>query len=216
MVKHISNKQSLNFFREMASKGPKEDDVKINPGNDHTDIDAKFILKHTTKATSVLDLGSGSGLIVNKIYTHVARITAIDAYEEFTKYIVKAKNITVVNENISLFTTEEQFDLITMFGVVQYFSRHEILKIYKKYKNNLKPNEGKLIIKNQFGIASDVMVAGYSKELSKDYYSHYRRLSEEVSLLYSAGYKNIHSVDIYPAEFNRWKNTHFYALIAEV
>ncbi|MBP6993641.1 class I SAM-dependent methyltransferase [Candidatus Woesebacteria bacterium] len=215
MAKRITNTQSLEFFRDMASQKPKQYDVKINPGNDHSDIDAKFILEHTNRDTKILDLGSGSGLIVNKIYKQVSQITAIDAYKEFTKYIKKAKSITIVNEDISLFTTKEQFDLVTMFGIVQYFSRREILKIYKKYVNNLKPS-GKLIIKNQFGIDGDVIVSGYSKELTKNYYSHYRRLPSEVELLKSVGLKNIRSFDIYPAKYNRWKNTHFYAILGEV
>jgi len=215
MVKQFSNTQSLSFFRDMASQKPKQDDVKINPGNDHSDLDAKFILNHTTKETRILDLGSGSGLIINRIYKQVAHITAIDAYKEFTQFIKTAPNITVINADISLYSTAEQFDLVTLFGIVQYFSRREILKIYKKLLKNIKPN-GKLIIKNQFGIDSDVLVAGYSEELSKNYYSHYRRLTSEVELLKAVGYRNIRTFDIYPANYNRWENTHFYAILAEV
>jgi hypothetical protein len=102
-----------------------------------------------------------------------------------------------------------------MFGVAQYFNEDEILGIYKKYYSNLKEN-GKMLIKNQFGVNEDVLVSGYSEELKTDYYSQYRHIDKEVDILKKVGFKNVEVIDIYPPECNRWENTHFYAIVANL
>ena len=77
-------------------------------------------------------------------------------------------------------------------------------------------HDGKIIIKNQFGIEQDVTVEGYSQEQKTEYYAQYRQINKEVSILSNIGYKNIEVFDIYPPECNRWQNTHFYAIVGGV
>lgn len=102
-----------------------------------------------------------------------------------------------------------------MFGIVQYFGESEMRDLYVKYKEYLKTG-GKLIVKNQFGVKEDVTVSGMSKEIGKVYYSEYRHLDKEVSLLKSIGFSDVITTDIYPPEANRWDNTHFYAIVASI
>lgn len=211
----MQNKNSLSFFQNMANNNPDEKSVKITKISDFSDRDAKFILKYADENTEMLDLASGSGLVINKLYKKVKHITAVEAFEQFSKFIEKAANIKVINQDISLFSTDKTFDLITMFGIVQYFNEVEIIKIYKKYYKNIKKG-GKIIIKNQFGVKEDVTVAGFSEELKTNYYSQYRHIDKEVKILSDVGYKNVEIIDIYPPECNRWDNTHFYAIVAEV
>ena len=94
---------------------------------------------------------------------------------------------------------------------MQYFNESESLNIYKKYRDALKEN-GRIIVKNQFGVQEDVVVSGYSQELKKDYFSEYRHVDKEVRNLKLVGFQNIDVIDIYPQECNRWTNTHFYAI----
>ncbi len=197
----------------MAKNNPDEKSVKITKISDFTDRDAQFILKYATANSSILDLGSGSGLIVNKIYQHVKRIVAVEAFQEFAKYIVEAPNVEVVTKDISCFESNQEFDIITMFGISQYFNLDEISAIYRRFYKNVKPG-GLLIVKNQFGVFDDVLVSGYSEELKTNYYSHYRHLPKEMETIKAAGFVSVESVDIYPPECNRWKNTHFYAIVA--
>lgn len=211
----MKNSDALKFFKNMSKdKSLNQNSVKLAKNSDFSNIDAKFILSHSNKNTKILDLGSGSGLIINKIYKHVGSILAIEPLVEFTKFIINNPNITIINTDILSFKTNKLFDLITMFAVVQYFNQKEITKIYSKYKNNLKAN-GKLIIKGQFGIKEDVVVSGLSNELKTNYYSQYRYINKEIEILKKIGYKKINITDIYPSEYNRWKNTHFYAIVAE-
>ncbi len=210
----MENKYSLDFFANMAKSNPNQQSVKITTVSDFTALDAKFILSYSNSQTEILDLASGSGLTLNKIYREVKRIVAVEAFKEFSKFIKRTSNITVINKDISFFNTNEKFDLITMFGIVQYFNESEIFDIYSKYFYNLKRN-GKLIIKNQFGLKEDVLVSGFSEELKTDYFSHYRQINKEVEILEKIGYKKIEVIDIYPPECNRWDNTHFFAIVAE-
>lgn len=209
--------QSLDFFNNLARQNPNEKSVKISKNgiSDFSSMDAKFIMKYAGKDSEILDLASGSGLIINKINDQVKKITAVEVFKEFSKFIKITNNICIINEDVRFFETIEKFDLVTMFGIVQYFNEEEIIQLYKKYTKYLKKN-GKLIIKNQFGIEEDVSVEGFSEELQKNYYSEYRYINKETEILKNIGFKNIEVIDIYPPECNRWKNTHFYAIVAKI
>lgn len=209
----MENKNSMVFFANMAKNKPDEKSVKITKGSDFTEVDADFILKYADKNTEILDLASGSGLILNKIYDKVKHIIAIEAFEQFSKFIIKTDKVTIINQDILKFHTKDTFDLVTMFGIVQYFNTDEIKDIYAKYRSNIK-KKGKIIIKGQFGVKEDVLISGLSEELKIDYYSQYRHIDKEVSILKNVGFINIEVIDIYPPKYNRWDNTHFYAITA--
>lgn len=213
----MKNKESLDFFRNIAEQdNVTELSCKLFSKNDHTQLDADFILKHCDTTTNLLDLGSGSGLIINKIYNKVAKITAVEPFKSFTDLIVKSDNIFIENKTLEDYTPafDEHFSLLTIFGTMHYFNENEAIAIYTKYINFLNDG-GKIIIKNQFGVTEDVVISGYSQELKTDYYAWYRHIDKEVAILKQIGFKNIEVVDIYPPEANRWNNTHFYAIVAE-
>lgn len=208
-------KEALNYFSKMSeSKNITPTSVKNIPTNDFTSYDAEFILHYATPQTHILDLASGTGLTLNKIYDKVGKITAVEPFESFTKFIQQSPNIEVYNQTLSDFEPKGEYDLLTFFGIMQFFTEEEASQLYKKYFPALKKG-GKIIIKNQFGVKEDVVIAGYSEELKTEYFSHYRHLDKEISMLKNAGYKNIETFDIYPPECNRWDNTHFYAIVAE-
>jgi len=208
-------KESLDYFSKMAYNGNvTPTSVKNIATNDFTDYDATFILNYCNPQTKILDLASGTGLTINKIYDKVGKITAVEPFESFTKFIRKSSNIEIYNQTLSDFNTREVYDIISLFGIMQFFTEEEALNIYKKYLPALK-NNGKIIVKNQFGVQEDVIVSGYSEELDTEYFSNYRHLDKEIAMIESAGYKNIETFDIYPPECNRWDNTHFYAIVAE-
>lgn len=132
----------------------------------------------------------------------------------FSNLIKKSTNITVVNDTVQNFNSNNKFDIISIFGVMHYFSGSEAIEIYKKYYNYLK-DSGKMIIKNQFGLESDVTVNGWSEEQQRNYYAEYRHIDKEVDMLISTGFSKVKYYDIYPSECNRWDNTHFYAIVAD-
>jgi cyclopropane fatty-acyl-phospholipid synthase-like methyltransferase len=210
----MGNKKAIDFWRKKAINNPDEKTTKVNAANDYTQLDAAFIMQFADNHSDILDLASGSGQTINQIYDKINHIVAVEMFEEFARFIKKTDKISIVNQDIKLYASTELFDIVTMFGIVSYFDYNEIGKLYAKYYDYIKPN-GKLIIKNQFGLKEDVLVSGYSEELNENYFSQYRYLENEKKILETIGYKNIEVFDIYPLECNRWDNTHFYAIVAE-
>lgn len=210
----MTNKKSLSFWKDIANNAFDAIHVKLTPINDHTQMDADFIMKYADAETDILDLGSGSGLILNKLYDKVGYICAVEPFKEFAKFIIVSNNIEIHYQTLMSFNKNKQFDLITIFGVLHYFNEEEAIAIYQKYYSYLKIG-GKIIVKNQFGVKEDVIVDGYSEEQQRDYFASYRHIDKEQRILETIGYKNVEAVDIYPSECNRWENTHFYAIVAE-
>lgn len=211
----MKNYKAIEYWESMAHDNPNEKTIKVNPQNDYTDIDAEFIMQYADRQSDILDLACGTGLTVNKYYDRVGHIDAVELFPEFSKFIVKTPKVTVYNEDIMEFSINKSYDLVLMFGIVQYFNREEVAYLYDKYKENLK-SSGRLLIKNQFGVEDDVNVSGFSAEIKKEYHSQYRHIDKEVEILKSIGYSVINIIDVYPASANRWKNTHFYAIEASI
>ena len=162
----MNNDEALGFFSNLATSKPDEKTCKItkNGASDFTDIDAKFIAKYLKSGSCILDLGSGSGLTVNKLSKNSdINIVAVEAFKEFSHYIKEKENVEVVNADIRNFITDKKFDLISFFGIMHYFNEEEANGIYNKYVKYLKPN-GYFIVKNQFGVKEDVVVSGFSQE----------------------------------------------------
>lgn len=211
----MRNKEALDFFRDMSQNSDDPKSVKLAHVSDFSQMDATFILSYTHARTRILDLGSGTGLVLNKIYDKVGSITAVEPFEDFSKFIVKSDNIIIVNKTFDEIQVERmEYDLVTIFGTMHYFNEAEASGIYRKFLPALKEG-GKIIIKNQFGIREDVIVEGYSEELKRKYFAQYRHVDKEIDLLVDAGYRNAIIYDIYPPECNRWSNTHFYAIVAD-
>lgn len=209
---NMNNKNALDFFSKLVKNDSKVGVEKY--GHDTTPIDAEFITTYLTSNISILDIGSGSGLILNKIEHMVGHIDAIEPYKEFSKHIIQSDRIKVININVFDFETNSKYDLITLFGFMHYFNTDEAQLIYKRCYNWMS-NGAKIIIKNQFGVSEDVTVSGFSEELKSTYYAQYRYINNEIDILRNIGFYNVSVIDIYPPESNRFENTHFYAIVAE-
>jgi len=208
------NKQSIQFFKTLSQNLQDPKKIKFSLENkDSIRYDINLIKRFAGSDKTLLDLGSGTGLIVNRIFIYFKKIVAIELFKEFSKFIKKEKTIIVLNQNLLNINIEDKFDVVTMFGTAHYFNEEESFKIYNKVFNLLE-KEGIFILKNQFGVHKTKTIT-YSKELESNYYAQYRELNFEIERLKSIGFKNIEVIDIYPKEYNRWKNTHFYAIVCK-
>lgn len=212
------NDKAMRFWKDIASEDPSKMSVKLNAINDMTKYDAEFLSNFIRENCAVnccmLDLGSGTGLVLDKISEPVQLITAVEPFVEFSSHIESKPYLEIINASIQDFVPTRKYNLITSFGVMHFFPGDEAGIVYKKYANYL-ANGGYIIIKNQFALESDVLVDGYSEQLKKNYHAQYRTLEHEQALLAAAGLKVITAHDIYPPECNRWDNTRYYALIAQ-
>ncbi len=66
-------------------------------------------------------------------------------------------------------------------------------------------------MKNQCGVACEVIVDSFSAELGAHYHARYPAVEQQRKLLEQSFAVKV--VDIYPPAINRWSNTHFYAFV---
>jgi len=209
----MGNSSIVDYYNKMAKNITSPIETR-NKAKDFSEYDIKLMRRLANKNKSLLDLGSGTGLLINNIIDDFQCITAVEKYPEFSRFIKKSPSITLINEDLLNFTNTggSVFDIVSLFGVMNFFDKVEANMIYKRVYNFVAKN-GVLVVKNQMGINDDVIIDGFSEELNTNYYSEYRSVGSEIELLTKVGFVNIEKVDIYPSEFNRWDNTHFYALI---
>ena len=134
------NTQSIEFYQTLAENIDDAQVIKFSNDNTHYDID--FIRKFSDKKESLLDLGSGTGLIVNNLTDDFKDITAVELFKEFSNYI-NGDNISICNENLIDFLLDDSFGMVTMFGTAHYFDEKESLKIYQNVFSMLKNNGNK-------------------------------------------------------------------------
>lgn len=208
----MNNNNALSFYDKLSQNIKSPLDTR-NKAKDFSYYDHKLVKKFSNKNYSLLDLGSGTGLLINSLINDFKYIIAVEKYPEFSKFITNNHNLMVINMDLlNIYNLRGTFNIISLFGVMNYFNYEEAKLIYSHILE-LMDDTSTLIIKNQMGVNEDVTINGFSQELGTNYYSNYRYLQNEIDLLVSLGFKVKEVIDIYPPEFNRWDNTKFYALI---
>ena len=212
----MSKKHILNYYEEMAKtiKSPLE---TRNKAKDSTCYDVALMRGFADKNCDLLDLGTGTGLMINPLVDDFRSIVAVEKYQGFSEFISKSPSVEIINTDIMDFTTTRSFGVISIFGVMNYFNQKEAEELYNKTAGFLhKNNKSVAIVKHQMGLRESFTVNGWSEELNKNYYAEYRHVDLEMGMLTGAGFKKIQKIDIYPQEYNRWENTHFYALVCHL
>jgi hypothetical protein len=186
-----------------------------NKSLDFSAYDIELVKRFAFEDSSLLDLGSGTGLTINGISDDFSEIVAVEKYPEFSKFIVDKPNMTIINSDLRHFQTHLKFDLITVFGVMPYFSASEASMLYQRISKWMAPT-GTLIIKHQMGKWENIIVDEVSEELGVKYFSEYRTVKHESVLLGDAGFSVEEVIDPYPDEYHRWANTRFLALVCRI
>lgn len=209
----MGNNNIRNYYDQLAERIQSAEGTR-NKAPDSSEFDAAYMREFANPEGSLLELGAGTGLLLNRIMGDYRRVVAVELYPQFSRFIARADHVEVVNADLLTFDTEESFDVVTLFGVMNYFSDSEAADIYRRVARWLKPG-GKLIVKNQMGVEEDVVVDGLSQELGTQYYSEYRTPAHESRLIEGSGLAIVRQDDIYPDRLNRWPNTRFIALLAD-
>jgi SAM-dependent methyltransferase len=158
--------------------------------------------------SKVLDLGCGDGKSTVGLKHH-AELTLVDYVRPAN--LVLPSNAQFIQQDIRTFSTNEKFDLITLYGVANSFNDSDISRIYHMFHNWLKP-DGVLIVKHQCGVSEDVVVDTFSEALGSRYFAYYHSANNHARMLRRAGFDTTIS-DPYPPEKNKWQNTAFKAFI---
>jgi len=201
------------YWQELAKRIVSPAETK-NKRPDTSDLEIEFLKQYLTKGDEIIDLGSGSGLIINKLLPHVKNIVAVEKFEDFTKFIVEDPNMTVINSDLRGFKMRKEFDAVLLFGVAQSFFIDDIKEIYKSCFQMLKTG-GKFISRIHCGLTEDILVDGFSEELGTNYFAQFRQVDSEMKLLEETGFKNVRKFDIFPDTLNVWKNSRHFIFVCE-
>ena len=208
----MGNSKIREYYQSMADTIQEAKETR-NKSPDFSRYDIAYMQKFINQKHDLLDLGAGSGLLLNHIKDGFRKVVAVELYPEFSKFINVSDNTVVINEDLLSFQTKEQFNVVILFGVMNFFNTEEAMTLYEKFYRFTLAG-GVLVIKNQMGVDEDVSVDHFSEELGKHYFSEYRSVESECALIERAGFKVSKVDDIYPDEFNRWPNTRFTAVVS--
>lgn len=206
-------KNQAAYWKALANRIVSPSETK-NKRPDTSDLEIEFLKDYLKKTDAILDLGSGSGLIINKLVKYVSSIIAVEKFESFTKFIEDDPKMTVINSDLLGFKIRKQFDAVLLFGVAQSFYKDDAIEIYKNIYEMVN-SDGLFINRIHCGIEEDILVDGFSEELQTNYFAHYRQIDSEIKLLEEIGFKNIKKFDIFPDSLNVWKNTRHFILVCE-
>ena len=204
---------SVDYWKNLSEKIKHPVETK-NKRPDTSDLEVKFLEKYLSGESDILDIGSGSGLIINKLIDKVKHITAVEKFEGFTKFIVDYPNMLVINADLIGFKIRKLFDSVLCFGVAQCFNKEDMKLIYTNMYNMVKP-EGNLIVRIHCSLGKDIIIDGYSEELQTNYFAEYRNKESEIKLLNEIGFKSIDVFDIFPDSLNVWPNSRHFIFVCK-
>ncbi|MCM3128277.1 class I SAM-dependent methyltransferase [Paenibacillus provencensis] len=180
--------------------------------DDAVEYDENLVRKYIkSNNVKVLDLGCGTGRTTNRIEKYVGSIRAVDKQQKFLDHCIKSKKVELVCADVETYLDETKYDIILLFGVMNYLSLEEANNVYKNCKKML-GDGGVLLVKHACGVKENVYVDHYSEAIADNYCAEYRYVELEKNLLENEGF-NVEILDIYPDHLNPWSNTHFYAFI---
>ena len=204
---------SKTYWESLSKKIQNPTETK-NKRPDTSDLEVDFYSRYLKPSDEILDIGSGSGLITNKLIDKVKHITAVEKFEGFTKFIVDHPNMLVINADILGFKMRKTFNVTLCLGVAQCFSLEDAKDIYENLFQMTKPG-GTLIVRMHCGLEKTKVVNGYSEELGTNYFAEYRQVDEEINLLKSIGFDNVEKHDILPDTLNVWEDTRHFIFVCK-
>lgn len=173
--------------------------------------DTELVKKYVKHNSSILDLGAGTcTLTAPFLDIPIEKVVAVDRYEGFLNKVPDHPLLTKICADVAQFYSTQIFDLILLFGVVNFLSHDEELSLYESC-SKMMAEDSVFIVKNQCGIANEVLIDKFSEELGTHYHARYPHFEDQFSKL--STFFKVELVDIYPNEINRWEDTHFYAFI---
>lgn len=202
--------ENANTYWENLSKRITDPSETKNKRPDTSDLEIEFLRPFVKADSQVLDIGSGTGLITNKLLPYVGHIVAVEKFEGFSKHTVEDEKLLLINADLIGFKMRKQFDAVLCTGVAQCFPKQDMIGIYENMFEMLKRG-GQLLLRTHCGLEEDVLINKFSEELSTEYFAEYRQKEKELDLLRSIGFVDIEVHDIFPDTLNTWSNTrHFY------
>ncbi len=174
--------------------------------------DVALVEKFIVGKARLLDLGAGTCTLSQQFIDRAEKITVVEKFSSFLEQVPEHPKLHKICADVSDFFVDEKFDIILLFGVVNFLDEDEEERLYGACSSMLESG-GHFIVKNQCGIEEDVIVDSFSDELKAHYHARYPSVSSQ--LLRLSKFFNVSVVDVYSSDINRWGNTHFYAFVCK-
>lgn len=150
------------------------------------------------KENTVLDLGAGVGQWAFRFAPLVNHIVAVEfavSQIEIAKReqnVRKIDNITFIHASAERFSSDEQFDIIFISGLIVYLNEKQLSKLILNVKKMLKP-EGTLFLREPSSILEEKyeIIDHYSEALKTNYSATYRTSNDINSLFETVGFENL-------------------------
>ena len=120
-----ANTKSKNYWKKLSNSIVSQEDT-TNKRIDMSQYDAKFILDNIDNNADIIDIGGGSGLVINRIHDQVKSITAVETFDGLSRFIVDVPNVLVINAELVNFVIRKQYDCAVLTGVSQFFNTKDI------------------------------------------------------------------------------------------
>lgn len=190
------SKEMHDFFNEKI-EGYDELHLKVIEGKEKI---VDFIPKD---AENIIDLGSGTGLQLIKVYKEFPNVKtiAIDVSDEMLRKLKErniSPNITIVNESFFDYDFGNEKDAVISTQALHHFEPSDKITLFKKVYDCLKEN-GVFINEDYFAIDTDAEIKGFEdyKNLVRGEGKHYDTpltIEHEVEILKEAGFSKVETV----------------------
>ena len=95
----------------------------------------KKIFKKKNKIRSIIELGPNNGfnlIALKKIFPKLSKIFGVEINTKACISLKKIKDLTIFNQSLHDFNSDEKFDLVLTKGVLIHLNPKELEKVYKK------------------------------------------------------------------------------------
>lgn len=162
-------------------------------------VNLELTQRYMPNGGRLLDLGCGdgassaglSGVLVDYVKPKALKLSAGQQF---------------VQSDLREFSTDEKFDVVTLYDVVVYFDRESIERLYHKCYGFLKSG-GVLLIKHQWGKIDDIFGDASPEAIESHYKPAYLAIEVHLKLLRRAGF-DIETLDL-PVVNNQGDGTKF-------
>lgn len=174
------------------------------------DADLEVVKPHLD-AKTVLDLGAGTGELLQPFANRAELVTAVDMVPAFLGRIPEFKGLERVVGNLETFVPSRRYELVLMFGVVTHLSVDDESKIYGRVAGALSVG-GRAIIKHQCSDGAGFTVdRPPTAEDTVGYVGRYPAVEDQVRQL-GQHFTRI-EVTHYPESLRRYDNSHDCAFV---
>lgn len=163
--------------------------------------------KLLSDCSSLLDLGSGTGLFSKKWVSKNSerRATCVDFETKFAQSYVDDGRVNFVCSSAFKYRSSQVFDCAIAFGLVTHLDATEELLLYQNLSDLIRPG-GVAIVKNSVSTAeTEKVFRGYSIQLGADYVGRYPSANEQLERLL-LHFSEVETVP-YPKKFKRFEGT---------